>query len=187
LPENDVDGLNAVLSLEDRGGFTDLVILKNRPSSEVLRNLSYALSRAERDDLVLIYYSGHGKLNRVGQLQLATIDTILDALESTSIPVQAIKNFIDVSPSNKVVLILDCCYSGAIGTVFMRSSTDDQLQLMSSGRGTYIMTASTGIQVAVEKEGDQYGVFTKQLIEGIQGGEADADGDGYILRGAVYR
>jgi Caspase domain len=152
LPENDVDGLNAVLSLEDRGGFTDLVILKNRLSSVVLRNLNYTLSRAERDDLVLIYYSGHGKLNRAGQLHLATIDTVLDALESTSVPCQAIKNFIDVSPSNKVVLILDCCYSGAIGTVFMRSGMDDQLQLMSSGRGTYIMTASTGIQVAVEKE-----------------------------------
>ena len=186
LPENDVDGLNTVLSLEGRGGFTDLVILKNRPSSEVLRNLNYALSRAERDDLVLIYYSGHGKLNRAGQLHLATIDTALDALESTSVPVQAIKSFIDVSPSNKVILILDCCYSGAIGTVFMRSGTDDQLQLMSSGRGTYIMTASTGIQVAVEKEGDQYGVFTKQVIEGIQGDEADADGDGYITMDELY-
>jgi predicted lipoprotein with Yx(FWY)xxD motif len=68
----------------------------------------------------------------------------------------------------------------------MRSGTDDQLQLMSSGRGTYIMTASTGIQVAVEKEGDQYGVFTKQLIEGIQGDEADADGDGYITTDELY-
>jgi len=186
LPENDVDGLGSVLSSEDRGQFTDVIILKNRTSSEVQRNINQVLSQADRDDLVLIYFSGHGKLNRIGQLHLATVDTVLDTLESTSVPVQVIKNFIDVSPSSTVILILDCCYSGAIGAAFSRSSTDDQLQLMSGGRGTYIMTASTGVQVAVEKEGEQYGVFTKQLIDGIEGDEADADGDGYITMDELY-
>ena len=186
LPENDVDGLYEVLSSPDRGQFTEIFRLKNRPSHEVLRQINQVLRQAERDDLVLIYYSGHGKLNLAGQLHLATTDTVLDVLEATSVPVQSIRNFVDVSPSSKAVLLLDCCYSGAVGGAFARGDVDEQLQLMSGGRGTYIMTASTGTQVAIENESDQYGVFTKHIIEGIQGGEADRNGDGLIGMGELY-
>jgi hypothetical protein len=137
--------------------------------------------------LVLIYYSGHGKLNPANRLHLATVDTVLDELEASSIPTDIIRDYVDISPSNKVVLILDCCFSGAAGAAFARGSVDDQLQLSSRGRGTYIMTASTGIQVSQEKESDQYGVFTKHIIEGIEKGEADLDGDGHITVDELYR
>ena len=186
LPENDVDGLNAVLGSEERGQFSQTYVLKNRPSYEVLRQINQVLRQVEKTDLVLIFYSGHGKLNRTGQLHLATVDTVLDALESTSVPVQSIKNFVDVSPSTQVALILDCCYSGAVGGAFTRGDVDEQLQSMSAGRGTYIMTASTGTQVAVENESDEYGVFTNQVIRGIERGEADQNGDGLITMDELY-
>ena len=186
LPENDVDGLNAVLGSEERGQFSQTYVLKNRPSYEVLRQINQVLRQVEKTDQVLIFYSGHGKLNRTGQLHLATVDTVLDALESTSVPVQSIKNFVDVSPSTQVALILDCCYSGAVGGAFTRGDVDEQLQSMSAGRGTYIMTASTGTQVAVENESDEYGVFTNQVIRGIERGEADQNGDGLITMDELY-
>jgi hypothetical protein len=47
--------------------------------------------------------------------------------------------------------------SGARGKAFLRSGADDQLSLMQKGSGLYIMTASTGVQVAQEKESDEYG------------------------------
>ena len=74
-----------------------------------------------------------------------------------------------------------------MGDEFLRSSVDDQLQLASKGRGTYIMTASTGIQVATEKEVDQHGLFTKHLIQGIDSGDADLDRDGRISMDELYR
>jgi formylglycine-generating enzyme required for sulfatase activity len=49
------------------------------------------------------------------------------------------------------------------------------------------MTASTGIQVAQERESDQYGVFTKHVIKGIKSGEADLAGNGRITMGDLYR
>jgi len=111
----------------------------------------------------------------------------LNALEATSIPLEIIKSYVDITDSNKIVLILDCCFSGAAGAAFSRGGVDDQMQLASGGRGTYILTASTGIQVAVEKEVDRYGIFTKHLVEGIQTGEADVDGDGRVTMDEVYR
>ena len=125
--------------------FTKTFVFKNRPSHEVLERIETVLGEAGRHDLVLIYFSGHGKLNPAGQLCLATANTKLRALASTSIPVGSIKSFFDHSASRKKILLLDCCYSGAVGKDFARGGFDDQLQLMSQGQGTFIMTASTGI------------------------------------------
>ena len=60
LPEKDVDGMHAVLSAPDLGGFTDTIVIKNRPHHEALREVNRVLKRADPDDFVLIYYSGHG-------------------------------------------------------------------------------------------------------------------------------
>jgi len=185
-PENDVDGLNEVLSSEKYGNFSETFILKNRPSNEVLKKVNQVIKRAGKDDLVLIYFSGHGKLNRAGKLHLATTDTEVELLEATSIPLETIRSFIDVSASNKVAIILDSCFSGAAGAAFAKGEVDDQLQLASGGRGTYLMTSATGVQTALEKEGDQYGVFTKHIIEGIRSGEADRDDDSLITMDELY-
>lgn len=184
-PERDADGLNEVLTPKDLGAFTETFILKNRPHNEILLKINQTLRKAEKNDLVLIYYSGHGKLNPAGKLHLATTDTDLDALEATSIPLDTIKSYIDISPANKFVLLLDSCFSGAAGEAFAKGGVDDQLQLTSGGRGAYILTASTGIQVAKEKEGDQYSIFTKHIIDGIKSGEA-ANEEGYVTMDGLY-
>ncbi|XCN71334.1 MAG: DUF1566 domain-containing protein [Candidatus Electrothrix aestuarii] len=183
--ENDVDALDAVLCSPDFGAFTETFVFKNRPSHEVLEKIETVLADAGRDDLVLIYFSGHGKLNPAGQLCLAAPNTKLRALGSTSIPVGSIKAYFDHSVSRKKVFLLDCCYSGAAGKSFIKGG-DDQLRLMSRGQGTFIMTASTGIEVAEEKEGDQYGLFTKHIVEGIRSGEADKDEDGFVDMQELY-
>ncbi|WON72889.1 caspase, EACC1-associated type [Nitrosospira sp. Is2] len=186
-PEKDVDGLAAVLRSPERGCFSDVSVLKNRPQFEIIRNIQRTLNRAGRDDLVVLYYSGHGKLNRAGQLHLAAFDTVLDELESSAVPVRSIRDFVDASQSQRVVIILDCCFSGAIGGAFTKGSVDDQLQVAArEGRGTYIMTASTGIQTALEKETDQHSVFTKHLIAGIESGDADMNRDGTITADELY-
>lgn len=135
-PENDVDGLNEILT--SYCDFSEVSVLKNRPHHEILLKIYQVLQKAGKDDLVLIYYSGHGRQNRLGKLYLATNDTIVDSADATSIPIENIKSYIDVSPANKFVLILDSCFSGAASTSFLKGSIDDQLQQISSGRGTYI-------------------------------------------------
>ncbi|CAK8711604.1 hypothetical protein GCAAIG_00900 [Candidatus Electronema halotolerans] len=185
-PENDVDALHELLVSPDFGLFAEVVVFKNRPSYEILPKLNSILSAAAQDDLVLVYYSGHGKLNRLGHLCLAASNTVFSSLEATSIPAAVIKTYFDLSDTRKRILILDCCYSGAAGAEFVKGGVDDQLQLMSGGQGTFIMTASTAFQTAVEKEGDSNGLFTKHLLEGIRSGEADRDEDDLISVNELY-
>lgn len=145
-PNNDVDGLAEVLAAKDYGAFIDPIILKDLTHYDVLRQINLVLSQAGKDDLVLIYYSGHGKLNRNGQLHLTTVDTEVSLLDTTSIPVERIRNLIDMSRSKKIVLILDCCYSGRVQDAFLKSGVDDHLKQVQINQGIYILTASTGIK-----------------------------------------
>ncbi|CAK8723422.1 Formylglycine-generating enzyme, required for sulfatase activity, contains SUMF1/FGE domain [Candidatus Electrothrix aarhusensis] len=184
-PENDVDALDAVLCSPDFGCFTETFVFKNRPSHEILEKIETVLADAGRDDLVLIYFSGHGKTS-IGPLCLATANTKMKALGSTSIPVAMIKTFFDSSDTRKKVLILDCCFSGSAGKIFTKGGVDDQLRVISEGEGIFIMTASATFQAAFEKEGDQYSLFTKHLVEGIRTGEADKDEDGLVDMQELY-
>jgi Caspase domain len=185
-PTHDVDGLNDLLASQDYGRFVPPVVLKNLPHNEVLKQINRALQLAGRDDLVLIYYSGHGKLNRAGRLHLTTVDTEIDLLDTTSIAVDRIRELIEISHSKKVIFILDCCYSGRVRDAFLKSSIDDQLQRVHNDQGIYILTASTGIQVAREKEGEEYSYFTKNLLDGIREGKADRDNDGLVSVRELY-
>ncbi len=185
-PENDVEQIRDVLTSSSHGDFGKVVMLKNRPHHQVLRKINEILHGAERDDMVLLYYSGHGKLDASGQLHLATVNTEMTALETTSIPLPSVKRLFANSAATKTALILDCCYSGAVDRAFFRGEVDEQLNLMSRGRGTFIMTASTGLQMAKEKEDEKLGIFTKHLVDGVRTGKADRDGDGLITMNELY-
>jgi len=186
-PENDIAQMQEILTSADHGNFGKVVALKNRPHHQVLRTINEILNGAERDDLILLYYSGHGKLDTSGQLHLATVNTQMTALETTSIPLESIKRLLTNSAATKTALILDCCYSGAVDKAFFRGEVDEQLNLMSGGRGTFIITASTGLQMAKEKEDEQLGIFTRHLVDGVRSGKADRDGDGLITMNELYR
>jgi hypothetical protein len=180
-PENDVDALNEILGSPEFGQFTETFVLKNAPSHEVQEKMETILAAASKDDLVLIYFSGHGKqMDRSYQLCLATANTRLSALATTSIPAATIKLLFDHSFAKSKILILDCCYSGAVEKAFKGGGVEEELKRMSDAEGTFIMTASTDFQVAVERPEDQLSLFTKHLVAGIRSGEADKNEDGYI-------
>src|SRR3974390_127038 len=100
-PENDVDGLKASLTSRAFGLFDESSIrtLKNATNSEVQLAINKVLRQARKDQLVLLYYSGHGQPDEAGRLHLATADTVLEALESTSVPFEQIKRYIEVGSS----------------------------------------------------------------------------------------
>ncbi len=186
-PENDVEGLNEILGSSEHGAFDQTIVLKNKSHNEILNNINRVFKQATQNDQVLIYFSGHGKTDDPGRLYLTTADTQIDILESTSIPVENIRIYIENSKCRKTALILDCCYSGAVGKSFVRGDVEEQLKLMSRGSGLYILTASTAFQTAQEREDDQNGLLTKHLLDGIREGKADADDDGLISIEDLYQ
>ncbi len=186
-PKNDVAGLADALTSPDFGLFTDPLSFINEPSHSILRSVNRIFSQAGPNDQILVYYSGHGKQDAAGHLHLATIDTEVVALETSSIAVGMLRRLIDNYACKQVALILDCCYSGAVGADFLnKGDLDDRLKHLFRDRGIYILTASTATQAAREKEGDDYSLFTKHLLAGIKQGEADYDDDGLVSLDDLY-
>jgi hypothetical protein len=122
-----------------------------------------------------------------GRLYLATTNTEVRKLVTTSIPVDTLRLLIENSLCRKVMLILDCCYAGAVGRSFIKGSIDEKLQELARGNGVYILTASTASQTAQEREGDEYGLLTKHIISGIKQGAADANNDGIVSMDDLYQ
>lgn len=181
-PLKDVLALQKVLKNNSYCNYK-VVPARDKTSKDVAKSVSSVFNSASPGDLVLIYYSGHGKLDGDGNLYLATKDTEPEHLIATALSGHTLRTIIKQSNVRRTVLILDCCYSGAIDKEFTRSELENPLTEFKEGTGTFVMTASTSTQLA--KETEEHGVFTKHLIEGLSG-EADADEDGVITAQELY-
>ncbi|MBE0669638.1 MAG: caspase family protein [Anaerolineales bacterium] len=184
-PAADSQALAKVLADKDIGTFDEVTPLINKNETEIRRAISSFLNNKKPDDLVLIYFSGHGILDDRGRLFLSLKDTQTNLLKATSIPSTFISDEMDSCRSRRQILILDCCHSGA----FARGTKGEQKAVTEatfegSGYGRVVMTASDSTQYALE--GDQVigqtdlSLFTHFLLEGLKTGEADMDHDGHI-------
>jgi formylglycine-generating enzyme required for sulfatase activity len=176
-PEKDLDGLFGVLTNVETGIFLpeNVTPLLDKTSGEIIAAIEKVFNKAAANDLILIHYSGHGKqFGTPVKLFLMAHNTVLTEPTSTEVSVAKFREIMDIRTIHKkVILILDCCYSGDAGKVFThRGDKDSELNqaLAEQGKGIYLLT-SAGSQIAQEtKEG---GLFTKHLIEGIKTGDAD--------------
>jgi hypothetical protein len=186
-PANDLKAFGRLLSDPEHGGF-EVTEFLDKPGHEVLPEIEQALSAAAPSDLFLIYYSGHGKLDRNGRLCLAMANTRQNALFATSIPTRHLGDIVEHSDCDQVVLLLDCCYSGAVG---VRGDVVSELRVVENARGFYIMTASSEMQAAREEEpatgGAVMGRFTAALVNGIESGAADQEYKGKVLLSDLRR
>ncbi|MBB4966465.1 caspase, EACC1-associated type [Saccharothrix violaceirubra] len=191
-PALDAGELDGVLAHPDIGDFTTEVLV-NASAQDVRERVDAVFGRADRDDLVLLYLSGHGVKDRSGGLYFAAPDTRHDLLASTSIPAAFVRGVIDRSKARKVVVWLDCCYGGAFPTGMSPRAAGqvDVLDQLDDGRGCVIMTSATHVQYAYEPDGsvrDETGpsVFTRAIVEGLRTGAADLDGDGEVSTADLY-
>jgi hypothetical protein len=190
-PVNDVERLAAVLGDPERGNFEVRTFL-DRPGSEVFPAIEDVVNDATRDDLVLIFYAGHGKLDGGGRLCLAMAETQTRRVFSTSISASGLTNLLGNGGAGAIVLLLDCCYSGAMSKEFHRGSATEELgALAREVSGLHVITATTGTQTAREREeeadGLYMGAFTRQIVEGLRSGAADRDGDGIVTLSDLER
>jgi hypothetical protein len=173
-----------LLQNPDLGGF-DTRIVNNATLIAVQRSLHDTLARADADDLIIVYLSGHGLKDLFGRFYLALPETDLSALPATSLSGRYIREQISDAAARKIIIILDSCFSGAFGrdliakSVVVADGTPDEF---TEGTGHAILAASSPIQYALEDGSGSAptSVFTRAICNGIATGAADLDGDGWI-------
>ncbi|GGR51525.1 hypothetical protein GCM10010168_82980 [Actinoplanes ianthinogenes] len=189
-PGHDAEALAAVLSDPEIAGF-EVTTLINEPHHRVGAAIGELCRDRRRDDLTLLYFTGHGLKDDDGRLYLATSDTRRDTLLFSAISAEQIDRALEGCASRRKVLILDCCYSGAFPAGRL-AKADEGVHTLErfQGRGRTVLTASDATQYSFE--GDRargsavQSVFTRYLVEGLRDGSADLDGDGDITLDELY-
>jgi hypothetical protein len=180
-PVKDIAVLNRALVDRDSGLFddVDVTLLPETTSSRAIRALGRFFGTATREDVLLVYFSGHGKLDQSGRLHLCMQDTDSTDLLSTAVSSARINEFADASRARNVVIVLDCCHAGAF--------RGGELGEAVAGPGRYVLTSCRGTQLANDATVDNgTSYFTQHLVDGLIQAAADQDGDGYVTFSDLY-
>lgn len=139
------------------------IVLKDKDATKenIQRQVLDGASRIHKDGRLLIFFAGHGD----GDMKsILPYDFDPASPYATSLPM---KNFGHDFPSvvpKHTLLILDCCYSGNVAE---RGFSKGQLQDHLQKKAFDALTAGQTDQKAREEDGN--GVFTKALVEGLEG------------------
>jgi uncharacterized caspase-like protein len=182
----DIEALREVLVNPNIGGFADadVTVLAN-PQRQAMEEAIYSLfANSQKDDLVLLYFSGHGVLDEGNRFYFATHQTRKDQGKlrpTTALVASTVQGYMEESKSQRQVVILDSCFSGAFAKgVQAKDSSSVNLEQFLGGKGRAILTASTSTQYALTQDGFELSIYTHFLVEGLRTGGADKDRAGWI-------
>ena len=189
-PSHDADALATVLEDPEIGDFS-VNILVNQPSHRISRKVEEFFIDRSPDDLLLLYFSCHGVKDARGRLYFAAENTELHFPGSTGVLASFVREQMDNTRSRCILLLLDCCYSGAFPRGVQPKADFKVNDRQEFGEGCAVITASDAIQYSFEGSSisgglSQPSVFTSIVTQGLASGEADLDGDGLVSVEDLY-
>lgn len=153
-------------------------------NQSILQEAERLFQQAGPNDLIIVYFSGHG-----GPNYFVAHDRPLKYAD--------IRAVVENSPANKRLCIADACYSGTWSRSNQASAsrsimTEEQLMrlyydaLSNSGNGIALFMSSKPNETSIESPNLEQGLFTYHLIQGLRG-RADDNGNQIITISELYQ
>jgi Caspase domain len=181
----DVAAMQEVLQSPDLGSFDEVLPLINPDAQEMRQAIENLFASRKKDDLLVLFFSGHGIKDNSGKLYFGTRTTCKNSngelVKSSAVSANFIHDIMDDCRSRQQVVILDCCFSGAFAAGLL--AKDDEaidVKAQLGGEGRVILASSTSTQPSFARQNAEPSIYTRYLVEGIQTGEADLDQDSFI-------
>lgn len=183
--EEDARAVSEVLA--KKYGF-QVTTLTNATRYEILSALNQMRAKLTEKDNLLIYYAGHGELDRAnlrGHWLPVDAEPESDANWISSVSITDIVNAMSVK---HVLIVADSCYSGAMtrsSIAQLEPGLTDQahvklLKALSQARARTVLT-SGGVQPVMDGGGGKHSVFARAFLEVLQ------DNDGVLEAQRLYR
>ena len=170
-----------------------LLVNEHATRAAVETELKYKLRKANKNDTIIIFLSGHGAPDPFNpeDFYFVTYDADPEYLGATAVQMSGLV-FTKRYESERVLLIADACHAGGfslqpstkslnLGPALSRFAREVK---ESSGTAT-IMSSRPG-QTSLELEGLRNSVFTHYLLEGLRG-KADKDRDSIVSLEEAYQ
>jgi tetratricopeptide (TPR) repeat protein len=193
----DAEDLAAFLRSPGGGGFPSnhikLLLNQDATVSAIRTAIGTWLVRStEPDDVVYIFFAGHGVVEGDTDGYLLAHDSDPQDLYATALQVSELDRIITQRLHARVVVLMaDACHAGQIGWT-SRGETGRALvtkyldEVGKSGAGVVRLLASRANERSFEDNrwGGGHGAFTHFMLEGLKGG-ADRDKDGFVRVGEL--
>ncbi len=146
--------------------------------------------------MVVIYLAGHGSPDpdRPEDYYLLTHDSEAVSYPGTAISMEDVNLYVRQLRARDIIVLTDACHSAAVSgnAVGLRGGEPNAInemfleRIQATAAGLFSFTASETNQFSQESDrwGGGHGVFTYQLLRGLEG-EADGDGDGIVSLGEI--
>jgi len=186
-----------------------LLFLDENVVLDSLKKIKDFIGKAGVDDMVIIYYAGHGALNQDLDYFLATYNNDFYKPEKYGLSYCDLESELLACKSRKKLLFLDACHSGEVDEDNIEFSDEDitvgediifrggsgvtnldgehSLETvkmlfadLKENNGITVISSAGGADYAVESDVWENGAFTYSLIRGLKKNESDLDGDGKI-------
>ena len=166
---HDAKAIRVILEKHENSDQNFHTILCPNPTLEsIQKNVKKVLSR--NTEHVLIYFSGHGfRDQKSGIGYLASRDYTSKA---PGVSMEWLMETISQSGVSEVTIILDCCHAASMGNRFTGSTSHSCLN-----ENTTILAATQKEDVASEGRRGANSVFTKIIIQGLDGAAVDVFGN----------
>jgi hypothetical protein len=128
----------------------------------------------QAEDVLLVYYMGHGLVSLRGEFFLATrATTDREAwLPVEALPFGTLRGVLSASRARHVVTVLDCCFSGRPAAA-SSAAVADAFEL-TNGRGSYLLSATSATEQALAPADEQHTVFSGELLKFMKDGAPNA-------------
>ncbi|WP_433436022.1 cell division protein CrgA [Nonomuraea sp. CA-141351] len=166
---NSLHGMYDILTDPSLGGWpADRVTMIEDPVDAP--KLVQTLRRLARDveDVLLLYFVGHGTILPNGHLCLTLSDTDADDPDVTGLEYERVRRLLLDHPAHVRMVILDCCYAGRAITALSGSGVADYTDV----RGAYTLTASdlTARVPPLDEQAFSLTAFTGELVDLVRTG-----------------
>lgn len=185
----DLQQMERVLRDPEKGSFAveKLIDPEPQPMREAIERF---FRDRHREDVLLFYFSGHGMLDNAtsSRLYLSTHTTRKDRnqfIESSAVEAELLHRHLIDSKSKQKIVILDCCFSGAIANLLKKGEETVNFARLQA-TGTVVLASSNAFEESYQTKGTTtdpglaQSVYTRYLVEGIQTGAAQQHKNDWI-------
>lgn len=187
----DVKAMQRVLQNPEIGGFDEVKILTNPDTHNMQLEIETFFCGCNKDDTLLLYFSGHGLKDDRGRFYFSTCITRKNEknqlIQATAVAASFVHEQMNNSRSKRQIIILDCCFSGAFDPRFTKDDGSIDLQEQLGAEGRVVLTSSSSTQYSFEQHSGELSVYTSYLVEGLETGAGDLDADGKIAARELHQ
>ena len=145
-------------------------------NQDIREGLDWLNRNVQKNDVVVIFISTHGRNDSAGDFYLLPYDVSLDdesAMQRTAVPYRDVtKQLARLSKRGPTLVFLDACHSGNVTTGPLGRAVDANgavADMEAPENGIVVFSSSGGTQSSYEAPQLKHGLFTYALLEALEG------------------